>query len=217
MSFTRIKRKPQSDLKDRHTNEPVWIIGRGPSLQYLRKEDIGEGVIIALNQSIIVIESLDLPNKTYSMQKDGGTRKKVIDGILTPDCHYSGLFCSDCGDIVRPKNATLLLHEHESKYCLPDYPDCYSLSLKTLGLDYNVFSFIFAIKTAQYMGCLEFNFVSFDVYTSGDKKTYTPGEGVYESQRDKSYEDSPYKEQLDTIYPYIKDLNRKWILPEKEE
>jgi hypothetical protein len=216
MPFNRVNRKPQSDLKNMHISEPVWIIGRGPSLQYLKKEDIGDGVIIALNQSIIIIESLNLPNKTYSMQKDGGTKKRVIEGILSPDCYYSGLFCSDCGDMVRPKSATLLLHEHESKYCFPDYPDCYVLSLKELGLECNVFSFIFAIKTAQYMGCLDFNFVSFDVYTSGDNKTYTPGEGVC-VMKSRHFEDSPYKEQLDTIFPYIKELNRKWILPEREE
>ena len=138
-------------LKNKHLDQTVWIVGKGPSLQYLKKEDIGEGIVITINHAVLAVEPLGLPNTIYSMQKDGGTRRKPSPDNLLPDCDHSDDCGDSCGNITRPKSATLLLHDLESKYCFLDYPDRYVINLKEIGLSENVFSLIFAVKTAQYM------------------------------------------------------------------
>lgn len=49
----------------------VYIIGRGPSLANLRREHIGEGIVIALNEAIVAVDELHLDNPTISLQNDG--------------------------------------------------------------------------------------------------------------------------------------------------
>ncbi len=196
-------------LKDKHKNQTVWIIGKGPSLQYLKKEDIGEGVVIALNEATLAIEELDLPNVTYSMQKDGGKgRKKSLDNLI-PDCDYPGAGCGEC-DRLRPKKAGLLLHDLESKYCFPDYPERYVLNLQELGLSENVFSLIFALKVAQYMGCNKIKFVCCDIHANADPRTYVPGMGITGKEEDF------YSEQLEKLTFFIKDLNCQFITPDEK-
>jgi len=178
----------------------------------LKATDIGEGPVITINHAIIKVEDLGLSNMIYSMQKDGGAKRKQASANggdnLSPECDYRDE-CDGCdGCMVPPKKATLLLHDLESKYCLPDYSDRYVLNLKELGLSQNVFSLIFAIKTAQYMGCKKFRFVSCDLHTNGDRRTHIPGKGTIDNG-------SHYSPQAEEIKPYIEGLDCKWITPKK--
>lgn len=175
----------------------VWIIGKGPSLQFLKKEDIGEGLVITLNEAILAVEPMNLPNLIYSLQKDGGKFKNCTDNKNCPE---------RCGKMVRPKNATLILHDKESKYCYPNYPKRYVFSLADLNLGDNVFSFIFAIQLAKRMGIEKFNFVSFDAHTKEDFNVYLPGKGII--GKDKMY---PGQKWL--LRPYIKNIDCEWITP----
>lgn len=196
-------------LKDKHKNETAWIIGKGPSLQYLKKEDIGDGVVITINEAIVAIGRLGLKNHTYSLQKDGGAWKKPTDDNLSPDCDYSGERCESCQHMVTPKEATLLLHDLESAYCFPDYTPRYVLNLQRLGLPGNVFSMIFALKAAQYMGCKKIKFVSFDAHAKGDFRAYTPGE----TARDDEEEAGLYRGQTVGIKPHLEGVDYEWITP----
>ena len=79
------------ELDGRFGGLPLWCIGRGPSLANLRKEHIGDGPVVAINQAIEkveAIEGLQVSNPIFSMQKDRF--------------------------FLRPKYAALLLHAHES-------------------------------------------------------------------------------------------------------
>ena len=194
-------------LKGKHTGKTLWIVGKGPSLRYLSKEDIGDGVVIAINQSIVTVESLGLDIPVYSMQKDGGARKKTPPEALCPDCDYSGSGCDDCGFMVRPKSAPLLLHEHESKYCFPDYPERHVFDWRELGLPGNEFSLILAINIGQFMGCTSFKFISFDAHVNGCNSTYTPGHGITEIGH------ALYSGQVGKIKPHLDDLDYEWITP----
>jgi len=164
-------------LKNKYKNQTVWIIGKGPSIQYLKKENIGNGPIIALNDAIKIIEKLDLSNDLYSLQKDGCEKRKGRNNPktwFTPDCDYSGEGCYINNELLTSvkKTTSLLLHDLESKYCFPDHPLRFVFNLKEIRLPRNEFSQIFALKIAQYMGCNKFIFVSFDAQAIGDNRQY---------------------------------------------
>lgn len=191
-------------LKNKHLNTACWIIGKGQSLALLSSSDIGEGIVITLNQAITKVEPLGLPNLIYSMQKDGGIRRHPSITNLVPDCDYKENCGYICGGLILPNNATLLLHDQESKYCFSDYSPRYVLSLEGLGLSRNVASFIFAIHMARYMGCNKFNFVSFDGHLTGDFGT--------NDDRGKAL----YQEQVDMVPEATRFLECEWITPSGE-
>lgn len=199
------------DFKDIFKGQTVWIIGKGPSLQYLTKEDIGPGPVIAINTSIIKIEELDLSNPIYAMMKDGGDRRRNWrqGKLIPPDCDHTPNCGDECGTIIKPKRgATLLVHRHESLYCFPDYSPRYVFDWKELGLRNNRFSLVIAIKIGILMGCEKFHFVSCDVHVTGSIESYDPNAGIIGT--------SPqYKSYVYKINRHLKDLDYKWITPEK--
>ena len=99
-----------TDLKDKHKGQTAWIIGLGPSLQYLAQEHIGPGIVIAMNESIYKVQQAKISNKIYSLQKHGC-------GVKSPH--------SVCRvDMFRPKAGTpVLIHEPEGGECLKDWPE----------------------------------------------------------------------------------------------
>lgn len=58
------------ELDRLYPGQTLWAVGRGPSLANLQAKHFGEGPVIAINQAIEVVETLNLPNPVYSMQKD---------------------------------------------------------------------------------------------------------------------------------------------------
>lgn len=199
-------------FRDIYKGQTIWIIGKGPSLQYLKKEDIGSGPVITINQAIIKIEEIDLPNPVFSMQKDGGNRRRYWRSsplILKPDCDYKSNCGDKCGGMIRPKRgATLLVHRHESLYCFLDYSPRYIFDWKELGLRCNQFSQIIAIKIGILMGCAKFNFISFDAHVNGCLESYAPNIGIIHT-------DSSFINHTRKIRRHIKHLNHKWITPKK--
>jgi len=201
-------------FKDIYKGQTMWIVGKGPSLQYLTKKDIGSGPVITINEAIIKIEEIGLSNPVYSMQKDGGDRRKywrVLDkfqhGMLIPDCDYTPDCGDRCGKMRRPRQgATLLVHEYESLYCFPDYSPRYVFNYKKLGFLRNQFSLIIAIRIGTLMGCKAFRFVSFDVHVNNSFKAYTPGIGLKWGQ---------YKGHKKRIKSHLVGLDYKWIIPKK--
>jgi len=185
-------------LKNAHINQTAWIIGKGPSLEKLRKKDISEGIIITLNSAILKIEQLELNNITYSMQKDGASP------YFVNSCPYNT--CNKCPyDLPTPKNSILLVHELESKQCKPDYRPRYVFNNNDLGLAWNDFSALSAIRIAQYFGCNKFNFVSFDAVTNGDIKN------SYDKVAKNGLPE--YLQQAKVMKEFVKDLDHKFITP----
>jgi hypothetical protein len=181
-----------NSLKDIHLNQPVYIVGKGPSLHHLDRSMIGPGVIITINDAINKIEELQLPNVTYSMQKDG------LRGQLIPhDCRQH---------TIMPKRSTLLVHKHESLLCYPDYTPRIVFDNLELGLRVHDFSALSAIRLAQLMGCNKFYFVSFDACTRKDG-------GQYQVEK-RPIPIGSYFRQCEKMKPYLKDLDYEWITPE---
>jgi len=200
------------EFRDIHKGQTVWIVGKGPSLQYLKKGDIHSGPVITINQAIIKIEEIGLPNPVYSMQKDGGDRRQYLNSyplILKSDCDYTPDCGDECGNMYRPKQgATLLVHRHESLYCMPDYSPRYVFDWQNLGLPCNQFSQIIAIKIGIIMGCIKFNFVSFDAHVSGCLDSYVPNVGIV-------MKDFALKNHVRRVSRHLKNLNYEWITPRK--
>lgn len=195
-------------LAYRHFGEDCWIIGKGQSLSRLREDHIGPGPVITLNQAIIKIESLSLPNKIYSMQKDGGTRRVFPSPRLIPICKARG-YCQyiPCDGVVEPRHTTtLLLHKLESLYCFPYHQPRYVFSMKDIGLTENQFSMVCAIKIARLMGCMHLNLVSFDSCTTGDCGEYIHGKGLIR-------ENPGYMLQAERVAPFLKGISHTWITP----
>lgn len=198
-------------LSNIYAGQSVWIIGKGSSLQYLTKEHIGSGPIITINQSIIKVQEIDLSNPIFSMQKDGGNRRRYPHKLI-PDCDYTPNCGDRCGEIVRPKpGATLLVHKHESLYCFPDYSPRYVFDWKDFGLPGNVFSLIMAVKIGVLMGCMKFYFISCDAHVKGYLETYVPGIGVHKKKGSFTY-----NEQVDKLKEHLVGLNCEWIIPVKK-
>lgn len=126
------------------------MVGRGPSLQWLTKASFshGDGPVICINTAILAVQQLGLNNDIYSMQKDGCT-----------SYHQRDVGCDGCdgekGLMVYPNaDVTLLLHEHESKNCLPNHESRIVFdSIEDLGFEWWMTSSPCAIRIAKIMGC----------------------------------------------------------------
>jgi len=204
-------RSIMEEFKGLFEGQVLWVIGKGPSLQYLAKEHIGPGPVITINQSIIKAEEIGLPNPVFSMQKDGGNRRRSLSTHnLSPDCDYTPNCGDRCGRMIRPKQgATLLVHKHESLYCFPDYSPRYVFDWMEFGLPKNPFSLIIAVKLGILMGCDRFRFVSCDVHVNGSLDQYAPGIGIIRNR-------PHYRNQPRNLKPYLAGLDCKWIIPVKK-
>lgn len=186
-----------------HNGETCWIVGKGPSLKYLKREHIGDGPIIAIYEAVVPIELLEFPNKVYSLQKDGGLDKKYP-FTVSNECDFRQ--CDFCKGIVKPKRATLLLHELEAKYCFEGYPDRYVFTLEEIGMPHNEFSLVCALKIGQYFGCAEFAFVSCDAHSQGDYGNIFP-------VMRQDYYDHIYKVQRSILPKYLEGVHYRWVTP----
>lgn len=167
-------------LANRHRGETAYIVGRGPSLLELRPANFGPGPVIALNQAIIAVRELGLPNPIYTMQKDGcnphGPRARVpLRRCICPN-----------GRMVPPlPSETVLLSAAESPNCFRSHPLRYVFDVRRdFGLSWHTMSAPVAVWIAKLMGCEAIVMLAHDAYTKGDlrrvdglavKKVKVPG------------------------------------------
>ena len=187
--------KSVQDLKGKFKGQTAYIIGKGPSLKYLSKEDFTEGgLVIPLNEAIKIAENISLPSTftIMSQQKDG-----------KPEC------------MVQPENAPLLLHEQESKDWFPEHPERYIFDIEK---DYNVKqcpSVVAAIEFAKLTGCNKIVFMCFDSYTD-DIDDY-PDDSRLGKLHSVKWRIEHLKAQKLTIPEHTKDIETEFIKPEKRK
>ena len=192
-------------LREIHKGETAWIIGKGMSLLDIKLSDVGDGPVICLGESIIVLETLKFPNVLYSLQKDGGERRKYPFG-LSAECDVRD--CDHCSGVVRPQGSILLMHDLEARYCFEDYSPRYLFTLEEIGLPYNEISVVCAIRIAQLMGCIKFKFVSFDAHATGDEDCIIP---IWTHERYKWL----FNRQKEILPQFLKGLDYEWITPKE--
>lgn len=142
-------------LSNVHKGQTAHVIGRGPSLQYLRDYHFinSNGPIIAVNYAILHIRKLNLSNTIYTLQKD--------DGQVRP---------------IRSEN--LIVHELEPSIdAWTDYQPRYTFNNeKDFGISWNEFSTLTCIELARVMGCDKIRYISCDADVNGDTRTYMPSD-----------------------------------------
>lgn len=142
----------------------AYIIGKGESLYYIDESYFDDSDIFCINESILKIETLNLKNKIYSMQKDG------YSPIYFNNCPIED--CNKCPQsMVYPKNATLLLHEHESKNCLKGYENKIIFDNEKNGLNRFDHSAMSCVRLCKLWGYTELIMYCFDSITSNSNKS----------------------------------------------
>jgi hypothetical protein len=154
-------------LQGAYPGEKCWIVGKGPSLEFLRAEHFGVGPVIALNQAIAMVEPLEIPNPIYSLQKDGC-------GVTEP--HH---ICAERDGhpwMLSPQRATLILQSTPgySRYCLERYePKLFVDPVHDLKFKYpQTMAVRMAVAMARFMGCTQVKLVCCDSLVNGNLETF---------------------------------------------
>ena len=152
-------------LYNKYEGQTVSIVGKGQSLQYLKPDHFVTGPVITLNESVLMVESLNLSNPIYSMQKDSGPYVKTENddhGKFNPTCKYAPNCGDRCGGKTRPSYATLMLDVNESGCCFPDYPCRILFNTGELGLRWNLSTFFCALRMGAHFGCNKYRIICCD-------------------------------------------------------
>ncbi len=125
-----------------------YIVGKGPSLDKVKERDIPDprAPIIALNEAILTVEQLDIPNPMFGLQQDS----KLKDSCYP---ERSGIFVSQ-----------------KAIPFYQDKPRVYAFSSLSYGLAINSLSVLAAMAIARSLGSKGYYFVSFDAATSNGKE-----------------------------------------------
>lgn len=164
------------ELAGMYPEQTAYVIGKGPSLGFLRSEHFHtNGPVIALNQAIAVVERLDIPNPIYSLQKDGC-------GYVGPHSHC--LQRDGVDWMIRPKKATLILQDTEeySRNCLHGYePRVLVCPVRDLGFEHlSTMAVRMGIAIAKQMGCGHIKMVSCGSLVNGNTETFNVWTGIAE-------------------------------------
>jgi len=125
------------NLKGLYAGKPCYIVGKGPSLDHLKPSDLGDGPVIAINESVHQVEKLvPCPEDLYLMQQD------------------TGINC-------RPKVAVPLLYFY-IKHLYPEIKQRFVFTDTDFGRQRHGLTVLVAIACAKYMGCTSIVLVSFD-------------------------------------------------------
>jgi hypothetical protein len=152
-------------LRNLYAGETAWIVGKGPSLLHLRAEHFGNGPVITLNQSVLIVQELGLSNEIYSMQKDGC------------GATHAEARCQRCGH--RPpmtyphEDVTVILQEPNfSEFCLWEHKKRLWVNVQDLGFEIeSEMAIRMVIKLAQVMGCKTLVLLCCDSLTNGSLET----------------------------------------------
>ena len=115
------------------------IVGKGPSLDYLRKEHFNpDDPIIALNEAIRVVESLELTNDVFGLQQDAKLRATCL-----------------------PKRAPIFVETKAANY-YGIHERAYIFQNSELGLSRSALSVSAAVMLAKLLGARGFKLYCFD-------------------------------------------------------
>jgi len=190
-------------LHKKYEGQTVSIIGSGPSIEHLELKHFEDDPVIAINRAVVKVEALAASGvDIYSLQKDGDQRGR-LEYQRSSDCKYQENCQGQCGLMVRPERAALIVHKHESNNCFPDYSPRFVFDWKYLGMPCNEFSMATAIQIGRFMGCAKFRFICCDAHATGDLRHGETGQvqNTYQGQR------------INIKMNYLPDLDHEFITP----
>jgi len=176
---------PLADIKSSFKDQTCYIIGKGPSLDNLTKEHIGNGPVIAINEAIHKVESLDLPNQIFMIQQDPNLKQTC---------------CPKKGTILIPSSIGHLYGKY-SRLC--------AFTTAQLGLDGISPTVVVAIELAKLLGSNKFTLMCFDAYTQ-QRTDYAKCIG-YSS--DKHGKPNRFLRQAIIIKKHLLDVEHNFITP----
>ena len=188
------------DLRGKHRGENCYIIGRGPSLLSVKKEDFGPGPVIVLNEAIINVHDLNLDNPIYSQWRNGDVLPNLKDYLKDGDAM---LLCDNP-----------VLNDPPSSTLFKDYLPRYSFEcLRDFGKNPQIyFSHKAAIEVAvKIFGCSSIISMGFDSYR-GEQKTVLKAGFVQSEHRP-----GAYNEQIEIVKRRLSELphiDHIWFFPE---
>jgi hypothetical protein len=149
------------------------IVGSGPSLLSLTAADFVRGPVITLNDVIVTVRGLGLPNPLYVMHKDGciaHDRKWTYIGRRRRIRLPLGCICP--GRLVPPvETETVLLSAAESPRCFAGYALRHVFDVEAdFGVAWHTPSAPIAVRLAHVMGCASLLMLGHDAYTLGDDR-----------------------------------------------
>jgi len=129
-----------SEFRETFNGKMCYIVGKGPSLDYLSQEDFKDAnaPVICLNESIHQVESLALSNPTFCLQQDAKLRDKC-----------------------KPKVSPLFVSTKAANY-YNDYEKAYIFDNLRLSLNRNALSVSAAIIISGLLGSRSYGMVCFD-------------------------------------------------------
>lgn len=136
------------ELRGLHPGETCWIVGKGPSLRYLRAGHFkDDGPVITINQALIPVQGFGLTNPIYSLQKDGRE-----------------------GELVQPlSDVTVILQAGRSEQHFAEHPHRVVVNIaQEMGFEADEMSIRMAVFIAKEMGCARIVFMSCDSLTGHD-------------------------------------------------
>jgi hypothetical protein len=176
---------PIEALRDRHKGQTAYIVGKGPSLANLRASDFGPGPVIVLNEAILTVQVLGLPNQIYSMQKDGCT---TADPYTIPrPCGTCEPFGWQRPTVVNPyPGIAVVFSQHLSSWCLHGRDNRYVFTDAEFGYEgYPLtMSVLESVPLAKLLGAASIVMVSFDSLVTGDLGYFE--EGTYTEEQIKT-------------------------------
>ena len=141
-------------LKDLYLGQTCYIVGKGPSMQFLDASYFPDaGCVITINEAILVVQILGLSQSIYSMQKDG----------------YPQNMAEPAPDV------TLILQTQFSAAWFMDHPKRLLVDPVTdSGLRVPEMSIRMCIALGKMMGCSKLVLVCCDSLTKDEFRTWSP-------------------------------------------
>lgn len=142
------------DFQGWHAGSTAYIVGKGPSLRYLRAEHFQDfpAIVITMNEAVLPVQDMDITLPIYSMQKDG-----------IPS------------SMVRPHDDVFLILQKpgRSENWFPDHPlRAHIDPVKDFGFEEeSVMSVRMCIAFAKLLGCTQIVFMCCDSL-AGDYRTW---------------------------------------------
>ena len=143
--FPKVKSRNWDELKTVFKNQTVNIVGKGPSLDRIKKENLLGFPTIAINEAIHQIEAIGAnPDITFGITQDSGLKDRC-----RPNA--AGLFCN-----------------LRIAYWYADYHRLWIFTPEQFGLGSTELSAIVAGKIAEYYGATRLRMLCFDAAINRD-------------------------------------------------
>ena len=179
-------------IKGMYLKKNGYIVGKGPSLKHLRRTHFPfkTSPVLTINEAILPVERLNLPNTIYSLQK-------------TEKAHP-----------IKPESTILILQKPE--YSEDAFLDCPNRILVDPIVDMQLspseMSVRICIKILLHMGCNRITFVCCDSLTSPDLRRYDVKTGLSEHIDPWA---SAYDYVIKLVWQDVKDIPHKFVVPTK--